>query len=307
MSIIGKDGAEPWSLVRTIADFPLVAMVIALFIAILCFSVGLLIATFLLPPIVGFSQTMKFDLVSILLLLFAYRFGISRIGAHPHDDYQDPRGLYHLGLGLGAGLIVFSLAVAIAALVGVYQITGKGDLSDFLPALIGSAIFPAISEELVFRGILFRWIEEFGGSWMALFLTSAFFGASHLYNPNASMLAAIGIAFEAGVMLGAAYMLTRSLWMPMGIHAAWNFTQGEIYDIPVSGSKVHGILVARLSGSPLLTGNGFGLEASLIAICVASLFGVWLLWQAIRQNELMQPMWSKARRFSPRSLGPIDR
>src|SRR5206468_11120937 len=86
-------------------------------------------------------------------------------------------------------------------------------------------------------------------------------------------------------------MLTRSLWLPMGIHAAWNFTQGEIYDIPVSGIEAHGLLTARLSGDPLLTGNGFGLEASLIAIVLATLFGVWLLWLAIKRGELVKPRW----------------
>ncbi|HEX5237040.1 MAG TPA: CPBP family intramembrane glutamic endopeptidase, partial [Sphingomicrobium sp.] len=131
-------------------------------------------------------------------------------------------------------------------------------------------------------------------------LTSAFFGAAHLANPNASPIAAVGIAFEAGVMLGAAYMLTRSLWLPMGLHAAWNFTQGEVYDIPVSGTSVHGLLVARLSGSPLLTGNGFGLEASPIAIIVATLFGLWLLWLAIRNGEVVKPWWVR-RRIRPPS------
>src|SRR5947209_368056 len=153
------------------------------------------------------------------------------------------------------------VAMLIALLVAAAGITGEGDATDLVPALILSAIFPAISEEMIFRGILFRWIEEFGGSWAALLLTSAFFGAVHLANPNATPLAAIGIAFEAGVMLGGAYMLTRSLWLAMGLHAAWNFAQGEIYDIPVSGTPVHGLVTARLSGPPLLTGNGFGLEA----------------------------------------------
>jgi membrane protease YdiL (CAAX protease family) len=168
-------------------------------------------------------------------------------------------------------------------------------LSGVPKALIAAAIFPAISEEIVFRGVLFRWIEEFGGSWVALLLTSAFFGASHLANPNASAIAAIGIAFEAGVMLGAAYMLTRSLWLPMGLHAAWNFTQGEIYDVPVSGTPVHGMVDANLRGPPLLTGAGFGLEASLIAMVIATLFGLWLLWLAIRKGELMQSWWVRRR------------
>jgi membrane protease YdiL (CAAX protease family) len=281
---------------RRIADFPLVTMLIALAIVIACFALGLLIGQYLLPDIPGLSRQVKFDLASIPLVIIAYELVIRRLGEHPHDDYRDPKALRHLGIGLAAGFLVFSLAVVVAAVLGVYRITGPGDASDLLPALIGPAIFAAISEELVFRGILFRWIEEFGGSWMALLLTSAFFGAAHLANPNASPVAAVGIAFEAGVMLGAAYMLTRSLWLPMGIHAAWNFTQGEIFDIPVSGTKVHGFVTAKLSGPPLLTGNGFGLEASLIAMVIATLFGLWLLWLAIRKGELVQPWWVRRRR-----------
>ena len=90
-------------------------------------------------------------------------------------------------------------------------------------------------EELLFRGILFRWIEEFGGSWAALMVTSVLFGLAHVINPNATWFSSFAIAVEAGVLLGGAYMLTRSLWMPMGLHAAWNFTQGDIFDVPVSG------------------------------------------------------------------------
>ena len=276
---------------RRIVDFPLVTMVIALALAILCFTVGLLLGRYVVPPIPGFTPNMMFDLLSIPLLIIVYELVIRRLGRRPKDDYRDPLALRRLGLGVGAGFLIFTLAVGAAALLGVYRITGKGDFSDFLPSLLAVAIFPAISEELVFRGILFRWLEEFGGSWLALLLTSAFFGAAHLANPNASPIAAIGIAFEAGVMLGAAYMLTRSLWLPMGIHAGWNFTQGEIYDIPVSGSNPHGLVEAQLSGNPLLTGNGFGLEASLIAIVIATAFGLWLLWLAIRKGELVKPMW----------------
>jgi len=288
-------GAGKRPLWRRIVNFPLVAMVIAMIVVILCFTAAVLLGKYVVPPIPGFTTTMKFDLIAIPLLLIAYALVIRRLGEHPRNDYRDPAALRRLGLGLFAGFAVFSVAVAIAAALGVYRITGAGDASDFFPALLAAAIFPAISEELVFRGILFRWIEDFGGSWLALLLTSAFFGAVHLNNPNSSPIAAIGIAFEAGVMLGAAYMLTRSLWLPMGIHAAWNLTQGELYDIPVSGTKVHGLVDAQLTGPPLLTGNGFGLEASLIAIVVATLFGLWLLWLAIRKGELIQPWWVRRR------------
>jgi len=279
---------------RRIADFPLTTMLIALVIAIACFTVGALIAQFLLPPTPALPRQTRFDLVSIPILLLGYFFLIRRLGEHPKDDYRDPLALRHLGMGVAAGFLLFSAVVAIAALLGVYRITGTGDASGLIAALVGSAIFPAVSEELVFRGILFRWLEEFGGSWMALLLTSALFGASHLSNPGASWVAAMFIAFEAGIMLGAAYMLTRSLWMPMGIHAAWNFTQGELYDIPVSGHEEHGLVTAQLSGPPLLTGNGFGLEASVIAMVVATAFGCWLLWLAVRWGKVMSPWWKRA-------------
>lgn len=283
---------------RRIIDYPLVAMLIAIGVLFICFTAGLLIAQHLLPPIAGFSREMKFDLASIPFLLIAYELIIRRLGENPRDDYRDPNWLRNLGLGLGAGLLVFSAAVAIAALLGVYRITGEGDLTGLVAALIGPALFAAISEEMMFRGILFRWLEEWGGSWVALLITSALFGCAHLLNPHASPIAAAGIAFEAGVMLGAAYMLTRSLWMPMGLHAAWNFAQGEIYDIPVSGTPVHGLLTARLSGPPLLSGNGFGLEASVTAIAVATIFGLFLLWLAIRKGQLVQPRWVRRRHLS---------
>lgn len=280
---------------RRVVDYPLVVMVVAVLLYVVTIMIAGVLAKLVMPDIPGFGFEMKFDVLAIPLLLLVYELVICRLGEHPRDDYRDPHALRNLALGLAAGLLIFSAAVAIAAAIGVYRVTGEGDLGGLEAALVGPALFAAVSEELMFRGILFRWLEEWGGSWVALLLTSALFGCAHLLNPHASPIAAAGIAFEAGVMLGAAYMLTRSLWMPMGIHAAWNFAQGEIYDIPVSGTPAHGILAARLSGPPLLTGNGFGLEASLIAIAVATLFGLWLLSLAIRKGELVQPRWIRRR------------
>jgi len=276
---------------RRIADYPLVAMTIAVALYLVAIAVSAVVAG--IVPHSGIDPRIMFDMVCAPLLVFLYKLVIRHLGEQPRDDLRLEGAMRPLGIGLAAGLAVFTFIVAVAAALGVYQLLGEGDASDFLPQLIVSAIFPAISEEMLFRGILFRWIEEFGGSWAAVLLTSAMFGAAHLANPHASPVAAVGIAFEAGVMLGAAYMLTRSLWLPMGLHAAWNFTQGELFDIPVSGTRVHGLVVARLSGPPLLTGNGFGLEASLIAIVVATLFGAWLLYLAIVKGKLVQPRWAR--------------
>lgn len=288
--------AEAKPLVRRIVDFPLVAMIIA--------AMGLLVIAGLIaqalqsafPAVPPAQMTLLIDVVAATAMIIVYKVFIRHLGEIKRDDLRAPNALRETSIGLAVGAGLFCVVVAVAAALGIYRISGEGSTRDLIPALIASALFPAVSEEIFFRGILFRWIEEFGGSWAALLLTSAFFGAAHLANPNASWIAAVGIAFEAGVMLGAAYMLTRSLWLPMGLHAAWNFTQGEVFDIPVSGTNVDGLVQAHLTGPPLLTGAGFGLEASLIAIVIATAFGLWLLWLAIRKGKVMQPWWVRRRR-----------
>jgi hypothetical protein len=95
-------------------------------------------------------------------------------------------------------------------------------------------------------------------------------------------------------------MLTRSLWMPIGLHAAWNFVQGAIFDVPVSGLDEQGLVEARLSGPELLSGGAFGLEASVIAMVIATAAGVLLVLMAVKKGELMQPHWVR-RRIAPRN------
>jgi uncharacterized protein len=146
----------------------------------------------------------------------------------------------------------------------------------------------------LFRGILFRHIETMLGTLAALGLTSALFGAAHLGNPDATWFSAFAIAVEAGVLLGAAYMLTRRLWLAIGIHAAWNFTQGWVFSIPVSGGDAPlGLLITRRIGPDWLSGGDFGLEASVIAMVVATLAGILMLRKAIANGELRPPMWKR--------------
>ncbi|MES2121131.1 MAG: type II CAAX endopeptidase family protein [Pseudomonadota bacterium] len=284
---------------RRIADFPLVTMVIAAVIFMAATAIGIAIGK-PLEPMGQPERAIVRAVINIGLVLAAYKFLIVRLGAQPHDDLKwTNKSGRELGLGLLAGFAIMALAVGIAAALGVYRIIGPGDTSTLVLELVGTAIIPGFMEELFFRGILFRWVEEFGGSWLALLLTSALFGAAHLGNPNATWFAAFCIAIEAGLLLGAAYMLTRSLWLVMGLHAAWNFTQGEIFDVNVSGIDEHGLVTAQMSGPPLLSGNGFGLEASVIGLTVATAAGLWILWLAIRQRQVVAPMWARPKLAEP--------
>lgn len=279
--------AEDRPLWRRIVDYPLVAMVVAL-AALLTFA-GLAgglteVALRGAPPA---TVTMASGVASVVAMIIVYKTFIRHLGEHPRDDLSGAGSVRGTATGIAIGFILFSVIVGVAALFGVYRIVGLGDASLLLVALITSGLFPAVTEELIYRGILFRWLEPFAGTWAALIISSALFGASHLENPNASWLAAVGIALEGGLLLGGAYMLTRRLWVPMGIHAAWNVTQGEVYDIPVSGTPAHGLVEAKLAGPSLLTGNGFGLEASLISIAIATLFAIYLIVRAARAGQIV--------------------
>ena len=287
------DGAVAKPLWRRIADFPLVALVIA----VALFAVPLVIVNFgkVYLPFTPPTSTVINGAIVIVLELLIYKQVIAKLGERPRDELPWAKAPTGLGVGLLGGFLLFSAVVGVAAIADVYNIVGQGGTSQLLTALVVIAIMPGFTEELLFRGILFRWIEEFAGSWTALLLTSALFGLGHIFNPNASLFSSFAIAMEAGVMLGGAYMLTRNIWVPMGLHAAWNFTQGEIWDVPVSGLDQNGLVQAQLSGPELLSGGSFGLEASLFALILCTAAGVWLVALAVKRGQLVQPWWVRRR------------
>lgn len=281
---------------RRFIDFPLVAMILATAAFILAQATGFVIANFLPSFLSGNLRLIVSAAISLTLVLAVYKAFITRLGQHPRDDLRRPHMVRDTGLGILIGFAIMATAVGIAALAGVYRIVGWGDASNLIPALVLAAIMPGFVEELLFRGILFRFIEEFAGSWIALAVTAALFGLAHLPNPNATWFSSFAIAVEAGVLLGGAYMLTRSLWLAIGLHAAWNFTQGQIFDVNVSGLDQRGFVEAQMSGPPLLSGGQFGLEASIIALLLATAAGAYMVLLAVRRGHLVRPMWVRGGR-----------
>lgn len=280
-----------------VADFPLVALLIAATLFIAAFAASIVIGKYLLPPPDTMAGLLANAAVGLALIVATYKLAIVRLGEHPRDDLRKDRASHDLALGLLAGFALFCLVVGTAAALDVYNIVGTGGTGQLLRLLIVAGIAPAVFEEIFFRGILFRWIEDFGGSWAALIVTSALFGLAHIVNPGATWFSSFAVAMEAGLLLGGAYMLTRSLWMPIGLHAAWNFTQGFIFDVPVSGIDQQGLVQAKLSGPELLSGGAFGLEASVIAVVIASAAGLLLVHRAARIGRVEQPWWVRRRRL----------
>ena len=199
-----------------------------------------------------------------------------------------PAGL--LG-GLAIGAVMLTTGVGLLALVGFYHVTAvTPSVLLLLPLLLYFGV--AVSEEILFRGYLFQTLEGRWGSGAALGVTSLMFGLAHLANPvpgETPLRHCAGpllICLEAGLPLGAAYLLTRRWWLPIGIHWAWDYCEGPIYGCPDSGTQdPHTLLHAVFSGPSFLTGGPFGPEAGLVFLAVGLLTGLLLLQAAIRRGQ----------------------
>jgi len=195
--------------------------------------------------------------------------------------------------GAGVGAAYLCAAVGILTVLGGYRITGVAVAGQALVGGLVLHVLVGVFEEMLFRGILFRFLEEGFGSWIALTITALFFGWSHLNNPHATPWSAIAIALEAGVLIGAVYMATRSLWFAMGLHTAWNFLQGTIFGVAVSGNgaPTESLFRPLIEGNPWLTGGAFGIEASVITVVVGLGVGSFCLVYAVRQQRIMRGLW----------------
>ncbi|MBK8630846.1 MAG: CPBP family intramembrane metalloprotease [Sphingomonadales bacterium] len=219
------------------------------------------------------------------LSIFAYWVFVHFVEKRPFTDFSPQGAAREWGFGAAVGFGLMTAVVGVIAAGGGYAVQGTNPVHVLVPVL-AMALGSGVVEEVLVRGVIFRLLEEWLGSWAAIALSAALFGLAHMGNPNASLWAAIAIALEAGILLGAVYMVTRRLWAAIGLHMAWNFTQTGIYGVAVSGLTMDGLLRAQISGPELLTGGAFGAEASLPAIILCTLSGVWFLWRAHKTGQV---------------------
>lgn len=185
--------------------------------------------------------------------------------------------------GMGIGLIYFSVLTGIIALSGCYHIESVSWQNDIITSFFLYFIV-ACGEEVLFRGILFRMIDGRFGTWVALIVSGLLFGLMHIPNDNGTLWGAIAIAIEAGLLLGAAYKLSGSLWFPIGIHWTWNFTQGSVFGFAVSGNEIgDSIIIPSVSGPDIITGGAFGPEASIFCVILGTLLTALFIYLDLRK------------------------
>lgn len=230
---------------------------------------------------------------SLIPTVLAYWLLVRFVERRKVSELAPNKFLTHSAFGWLAGMGIMLVATGAMAAAGAYRIDGFNADANLVGPLVVLGLLPGITEEIVARGILFRVVEEGVGSWAALAFSALLFGFGHAANPNATIWSSVAIAIEAGLLLGMAYAWTRSLWFCMALHAAWNFTQGPLLGIPVSGIEVKGLLISRTQGPELISGGEFGAEASILAVLVCVSVGLFFAKKAIATGNILRPCWRR--------------
>ena len=265
------------------------------FLYIVCwftFSFGVRMFAFAVHSIPFFSRPLVADLIFRLTLIASAltagwlcnrlleRLPWRALGLGFHQ-----RWWWDLLLGSFIGILTLVIAAGIAFAGGGlrFSFSGSSLLPLTLRTLLATAVlfvFAALGEEALFRGYPLQTLTRAHLVWLAILITSLLFGAAHLGNPNV----VAGITFTntalAGVWLTVAYLRTRSLWFPLGVHWSWNWALGSVFGLPVSGLKLSSnpLMVAVDRGPAWLTGGDYGIEGG-IACTVALIISTLFIWR----------------------------
>jgi membrane protease YdiL (CAAX protease family) len=217
-------------------------------------------------------------------ILLVYRFAVALGERRDVPEFALRRAPQDLLLGLAIGAAAISAVILVQWLFGWVVIESR-HIDAFVLALRDS-IRSGVVEELLLRLVIFRLLWRAFGIWSALIGASVIFGALHLANPDSTLFAALCLIAGEGIAIGL-YLLTGRIWASIGMHAAWNFTQGWIFGAVVSGTTeiAGGPLTLRpASRAPeLLSGGSFGPEASLAALAISLIASAAVLrWAWIR-------------------------
>jgi membrane protease YdiL (CAAX protease family) len=225
------------------------------------------------------------NLVAALACALGYWAYVNRVERRKVVELSGSGSLSEWTRGAALGVLLGLLTLAPLGGLGVYRIEGAGDPLPLIKQ-IPEMLLVSVMEELFMRAVVFRIAEQAWGTWRALALTTVLFMAAHL--PGEISLIGILVTAAASLAFTAAYQLSRRLWLPMGMHFAWNYVFSAVFSVPVSGHEAKGWLRGSMSGLEWLSGGTYGVEASAIALLVWAVAAALLLRRAYARDQFVQ-------------------
>ena len=264
---------------------------VAAFIALIFLITSVLRVVFIFIGPSGSSNAAQF----IAELIFRFGLLASALGAgYFCARYLEGLPWRSLGLTFHSGWLrdlVFGFVIGFASLVLAVGIASKGfkfslgdtGWSSIVRSMIGSGVLlfaAAVAEEAMFRGYGLQTLSRAKLAWLGVLLTSVPFGLVHLTNPNVVPGVTFANTALAGIWLAAAYLRTRSLWLPLGVHWAWNWALGWFFGLPISGLQLVStpLIQTQDNGPKWLTGGSYGIEGG-VACTIALILFTAFLWK----------------------------
>ena len=222
-----------------------------------------------LGPIVGVVGPVL-ALAAVLLASYICTRWLNRKPFAAVGLWLHPRAMSEMLWGVLLGFLMMAFIFA-ALLVGggiqtEFRSLGAGEIAGIILSSVITFAAAAMLEEVVFRGYPFQTLIQGITLLPAVILMAILFCAAHLTNPNTSTFGIVNIGLAA-VWLSFAYLKTKGLWLPFGLHFGWNFSQTTVFAFPTSGIefaeyKLFGTVV---TGPEWLTGGAFGPEGGALA------------------------------------------
>ncbi|MDR1200190.1 MAG: CPBP family intramembrane metalloprotease [Tannerellaceae bacterium] len=273
---------------------PVVARFLVLFLKLLLFTIVFLIVAAILGILISLLTGESIHSINPVLSVYAQLIAIFIV--IPFFYYfLDHKKMADLGLSVrghvkeflaGSGIAVLIMITCFGILLLCNQIEfgvnpfSSGSFLLGLVLYIGVAIF----EEVMCRGYLLGNLMDSMNKYVALFVSSIIFSVLHLFNDHISLIPIINL-FLAGLLLGSAYIYTRNLWFPIGMHLFWNFTQGTVLGFNVSGHAEYTLLLLNYPENNWFNGGLFGLEGSLLITFFTSIAIFLVMKHYIDKNK----------------------
>lgn len=279
---------------KKIIHFPVIKIVLGIAI---CLAVLIGIQNLVTKPLIHYFIDNKpigdtiVNYISVVVLLVSYFYFFKIVEKREIKELSKTNLKTELFGGFLFGFSVLSLVILILYSLGYYTVDGISDFS-YLLAPFSFLIIAALIEEVFFRLIIYRIIEKWLGTYLALLIISIIFTVPHLLNDNVTLLSVL-LLLTFGFAHSIMYTYTKRLWLPFAFHLGWNFAQ-PFYGSNLSGTEGEHIINSSFDGPILLIGSDFGIEDSILSIILLLIVCILFLRLSIRQNKIVQTSYGKS-------------
>lgn len=273
---------------KKIINYPIVKIILGISI---CLGVLVGVQNFITKPLIlnfidnkSIGDTIV-NYISVAVLLVTYYYMFKFYEKRQITELSKKSLIKELFGGFILGFSILSLVIFILFTLGYYKIISFSGFSYFL-APFSFLVIAALIEEVFFRAILYRILENWVGTYSTLIVISILFELPHIFNDNVTFLSIVlGLLF--GFAHGIMYTYSKKIWLPFAFHLGWNFAQ-PFYDSNLSGLEdVGSVFIAKFNGPKLITGSIYGIEDSILSILFLLILCIVFLQLCIKNNKII--------------------